>query len=578
MPVPRQNKKIPLRSTKIGDFRKLSRQILQLGKLEEPKVEFLQRLLKVILDHSNCDEAEIWTVEDARCSWYRISSLHDESFKVGTLKGKENWMEDTVEDAPDRDDREMLGFAVLNGQCSTDLEYITENGNLWITDTNATLKVPVVDNGKFIHIKLDGEFKSILIIQLSFGDQKIGILQLKHKEKDYFNKEQIEFYEGIAETLGVAVAYQNVQSALRERVKELTCLYGISQIARRPDLALEGILQKIVNLIPPGWQYPEITQGRIVLDGKIYQTTTFVDSKWKQTADIYVKGNKRGFVHVVYSRQKPTLDEGPFLKEERKLIAAIARQVAIIVEHREDMVEKARLQEQLRHADRLATIGQLSAGVAHELNEPLANILGFTQLILKDPNLPEQIKSDLDKIVNSCLFARDVIQKLLIFSRQATFHKSTINLNDVVESGLSFFKSRLEKNAIELHRTFDPDLPEIVADQAQITQVLINLVVNAIQAMPGGGRLYVGTKREVDNVLLIVADTGIGMSEEVKKQIFLPFFTTKDVDQGTGLGLAVVHGIIISHKGKMEVESEVGKGSRFTVKLPIDNEFLEDSV
>jgi signal transduction histidine kinase len=201
------------------------------------------------------------------------------------------------------------------------------------------------------------------------------------------------------------------------------------------------------------------------------------------------------------------------------------------------------------------------------LNEPLTNILGFAQLVKKNPELPEQISQDIENIIESALYSRDVIKKLLIFSRQAPSQKIKLNLNHVITSGLNFFKRRLERSAIELQQSLDPNLPEIMADPAQMNQIIVNLVVNAIQAMPGGGCLRVETKFENNAISLVVEDNGIGMSEEIQKKIFLPFFTTKKITQGTGLGLSVVHGIVTSHKGTISVQSEEGRGTRFTVKF-----------
>jgi signal transduction histidine kinase len=257
------------------------------------------------------------------------------------------------------------------------------------------------------------------------------------------------------------------------------------------------------------------------------------------------------------------------LKEERNLIDTLATQLALIVERKQAEEEKARLQEQLRHSDRLATIGQLTAGVAHELNEPLGNILGFAQLAKKYPQLPDQVSKDLEKIVTASLHSREVIKKLMLFSRQMPTKKVKVNLNNLVEQGLYFLSSRCAKADIKLERILSPEVPEITADPSQLYQVLVNLVVNSIQAMPQGGRLTIRTLSENDHVLLMVEDTGIGMSPEILAKIFLPFFTTKDINEGTGLGLAVVHGIVTSHSGKIKVESEVGKGSRFTVILPV---------
>jgi signal transduction histidine kinase len=156
----------------------------------------------------------------------------------------------------------------------------------------------------------------------------------------------------------------------------------------------------------------------------------------------------------------------------------------------------------------------------------------------------------------------------MLFARQTPPQKTQINLTQVVEEGLYFLESRCAKEGIKVKRLLSTDLPEITADPAQLTQVLVNIVVNAIQAMPNGGNLTIQTNASDQYVFLIVEDTGDGMSKNVMKQIFLPFFTTKEVGQGTGLGLAVVHGIVTSHGGSINVESEVGHGTRFEIQLP----------
>jgi signal transduction histidine kinase len=367
-----------------------------------------------------------------------------------------------------------------------------------------------------------------------------------------------------------AVVSQYLLVALQERVKELTCLYEISRVADRPEATLDEIMQGIVELLPPAWQYPEVARARIVLDGRQYSTRDYRDGLHRQSAPIVVRGEHRGAVEVAYVEPEPEFDEGPFLAEERKLIDAVAREVALILERRCVQAEQAQLQQQLIHADRLATIGQLAAGVAHELNEPLNNVLGFAQLAQKCPGLPDQASHDLVKIVATALHAREVIRKLLLFSRQMPSHRSSVDLNKVVTEGLSLFEARCASSGINLQALPAADLPEIIGDAAQLRQVLVNLVVNAVQAMPEGGRLTVATRTSGDRVVLSVRDTGMGMTDETRRQIFVPFFTTKDVGEGTGLGLPVVHGIVSAHGGRIRVESEVGRGSLFEVELPVN--------
>jgi len=364
---------------------------------------------------------------------------------------------------------------------------------------------------------------------------------------------------------------QSDQAALRERVKELTCLYGIAQVAGRPGAPLDRVLQEIVQLLPPAWQYPETAQARIVLDGRAYSTPGFREAGARQAAQIVVNGGTRGVIEVVYLQARPAAQEGPFLKEERSLIDAVSRQVALVIERREAEDDKLWLRDQLMHADRLATIGQLAASVAHEINEPLGNILGFAQLARKCPGLPNQASHDVQKIVTASLHAREVIKKLLGFARQTPPKKALINLNQVVEEGLYFFQGGCAKTGIELVRSLSADLPDIVADPVQLSQVLVNLVVNAMQAMPKGGKLTVTTSASDGCVSLIVEDTGIGMSQTTVRKIFQPFFTTKGDGQGTGLGLPIVQSIVSAHGGSIKVQSRPGRGTRFEIRLPIQS-------
>jgi len=356
--------------------------------------------------------------------------------------------------------------------------------------------------------------------------------------------------------------------ALRKRIKELTCLYGIARLVDHPGLTLSEIFQSAVDLLPPAWFHSQITSARIVIDDETFLSKGFSVGYSQLRADIKSEGQLRGFVEVTYNKIMPDLDEGPFLREERNLLDAVAKELWLISEKYRAAQEREQLQEQLRHADRLATIGQLSAGVAHELNEPLGGILGFAQLSLKDPNLSDQVRKDLDRIVNASLHAREIVGKLMLFARQTPPEKTWVSLNLLIADGLYFIESRCRKSGIELVRKLEDDLPEITADPGQIYQVLINLSVNAIQSMPQGGNLIISTSRQGEGILVIVEDTGTGMDEEVRKKIFTPFFTTKDVGEGTGLGLSVVEGIISSHCGSISVESDPGIGTKFTIYLP----------
>jgi signal transduction histidine kinase len=420
------------------------------------------------------------------------------------------------------------------------------------------------------------------VVPFEIGSRDEGVLRLGRTGAREFDERDVESAESLAHVLGVAIASRRARAALAERVKELTCMYGIAQIAARPGLGLDGALREIVGLLPAAWQYPEMASARIVLDDRAFSTPGFASGPRGLSADIKVEGKLRGRVEVVYADpgEKDTallFEDEPFLEEERHLIDGVARELTTLIGRRETEEEAQRLQEQIRHADRLATIGELAAGVAHELNEPLGNILGFAQLAGKSEDLPDQTRQDLEKIVTASLYAREIIKKLMFFSRQAPAQKVDVDVNGVVEDVMSLLRPRCEKGGVAVEVRLAPRPPVVRGDAAQLQQVLVNLVVNAIQAMPEGGTLRLQTTADDEAVRVAVADSGVGIPPENVQRIFMPFFTTKDVGEGTGLGLAVVHGIVTLHGGAVQAESEVGAGTRFEVRLPAAGASGEDS-
>ena len=553
------------------DFKSFSREILDHINKSMPRIDFLRKILKALLEFSGCDTVEIFLKENGNLMNYRILQKDKNSFQYNSISLNLNFAKESPGISQKNDVISQLCINIMERRIDKALSVFSTRGSFWTNNMEDTFNNILISDKEYKNNSwnTNTECISLALIPLLFVDNIIGIIQLMSRQPNYFTEDEIEQYEGVSQNLGIVLVNHNAQSALLERVKELTCLYNIAQLTDQQELSVTEILKRIVKLLPPAWQYPESTVGSIELDGHIFSTAEFKQNGQMQTADIIVNGKWRGVVKIVYLEKKPELDEGPFLREERNLIDAIARQITFIVEQKEAEENKLNLQEQIRHADRLATIGQLGAGVAHELNEPLGNILGFAQLIKKCPALPDVANQDADKIIAATLNAREVIKKLLLFARQMPPKKDKINLNQIISDGLYFFETRCAKGSIELVRLPLPNLPEIIGDQVQLNQVLVNLVVNAIQAMPNGGKLTIVTDVENDYVNLVIKDTGSGMSKEVIEKIFEPFFTTKDINEGTGLGLAVVHGIITSHQGRIKVSSIVGEGTRFEIKLPI---------
>lgn len=548
----------------VRKFYDVSHKILLHAKDAIKKKDFLHDFYRMFCETAECDFSEFWFKMGDRQYYSHYNCESDSPFIFDTFPGNQNFADRYIENKRFA----RLCKDILEGNVVKSTPNYTQHGSFFANNVRADF--PELD---FVYINQNNglrcDFNSIGIIPIDGEKKKGGLLLLLSSEAEYFSLEQIELFENITENFVIALDYMDTQFRCRERVKELTCLYGISKISEKHNLSLDVMLKRIVKLLPPSWQYPEIASARIVLDGKYYTTPDFSLSKIKKSSDIVINNQQRGFVELTYPEDEFEEGEEPFLKEEQPLMNLIARQIAHIVEKKEAEKEKEKLHRQLRHADRLATIGQLSAGVAHELNEPLLNILGFAQLIQEDGDLKEQADRDIAKIITESMHAREVVRKLMLFSRQMPPQKKKVDLNGVVEKGLYFLESRCQKHGIDLTRWLSDDPLEVVADPSQLHQVLVNLVVNAIQAMPDGGELIITTKASDDSAVLIVEDTGMGMTEEIQKQIFIPFFTTKDVNEGTGLGLPVVHGIITSHNGKIHVESQPGKGTTFEVTLPL---------
>lgn len=414
-----------------------------------------------------------------------------------------------------------------------------------------------------------------VVMPFEIDEQNDGILRLTKPRIDPSITNQVETYEDLAQLLGVAISTRRAKAALLERVKELTCMYRIAHISAEPNVELDDMLQEMVELLPVALQYPNLATARITLGLDTFCSTGFSVGPCRLSAEVIGRGETRGEVEVFYRETAShTFDdvqlmmEDPFLAEEQHLVVGVARELNSIVEHKQAEGEKLQLQEQVRRSDRLVTIGQLAAGVAHELNEPLGNILGFAQLAIKSPDLTNQTKRDIEKIEKASLYAREIIRKLMFFSRQTPSHKIDVSLQEVIEDGLSLLETRCDTAGVILVRNPGTTLPLIHGDPSQLQQVLVNLVVNAIQSMPEGGTVTVSTQQQGNKQCMIIEDTGVGIAPEDIKNVFLPFFTTKDIGEGTGLGLSVVHGIISSHGGQVGVESVVGKGTRFEVQLP----------
>ena len=499
----------------------------------------------------------------------------------------------------------------------------------------------------------------------------------------------------ITERIEAEEALRKKTDDLEERVKELNCLYGMSNLVEKPDISLEDILQGTVDLIPPSWQYPEITCARAIVEGQELKTDNFKDTIWKQTNDIIVYGKSVGVLEVCCLEERLESDEGPFFKEERDLANAIAERLGKIIEHKRaekalraseiekksildampdivlfqdtnlsirwgnetarrsvdktqeelvgcfcyelwhgrsepcegcpvlialetgssaksvmttpderwweiagepvcemdgkvvgaieiarDITEKKKLEAQFQAAQRMEAMGTLAGGIAHNFNNILMGIQGNTSLVLLNKTSTHPDYERLKGIEEGVRSGAELTRQLLGFARGGKYEVKPTHLNELIENQNRMFGRT--KKQITIRDKYEDNLWTVEVDQGQIEQVLLNLYVNAWQAMPAGGDLYIQTENvTLDEdytkpyafepgryVKISVTDTGVGMDEATQQRIFEPFFTTQEMGRGTGLGLASVYGIIRNHGGIINVYSEKGEGTTFNIYLP----------
>jgi two-component system, NtrC family, sensor kinase len=253
---------------------------------------------------------------------------------------------------------------------------------------------------------------------------------------------------------------------------------------------------------------------------------------------------------------------------EMGMLCRAVDSMAHAVEEREELLQRA-TRQQIGRSEQLASVGRLAAGVAHEINNPLTGVLAFADLLREKENMDDQDREDLELIIRETKRAREIVRGLLDFARETPSVKCRLNVNEVIRQTLMLLGKREAFQNIVIVDDLADGLPPVDGDKNQLQQVFVNLSLNACEAMPSGGTLLVSTSCQDGSVVVKVTDTGCGIKRAHLDQVFEPFFTTKPVGKGTGLGLSVSYGIVQQHGGSLEVQSEEGKGTTFTITLPI---------
>ncbi|WP_394773486.1 sensor histidine kinase [Flavobacterium sp.] len=358
-----------------------------------------------------------------------------------------------------------------------------------------------------------------------------------------------------------------IKEELKERVKELTCLYEIANIISKSNCEEKTTLKKIISSTKKAWKYNIDATVELHVSGYGFSTSKIEKQTISQISHISIAGINVGFIKVHYSQNKYT--ESDFLKNEQKLLDNIAFEIGNYIEKFQNIKKKQLLTQTVERTDILYVLGEMTAGIAHELNTPLGNILGYAELI-KSNNQDPEIDADISTVISSVICSREIVKKLMLFSCEMPKQLQLKEIKPIIIFALSLLKQNfLEKN-IKSEIIFKNDNIIARIDTVQITKVLLNLIINAIHASPVQTVIKTVIESDSGNLLISIEDQGTGIADAIKHKIFEPFFSTKPTNNGCGLGLSLVHKIVKNHNGKITVLNNNPTGTIFVIKLPLN--------
>jgi PAS domain S-box-containing protein len=317
----------------------------------------------------------------------------------------------------------------------------------------------------------------------------------------------------------------------------------------------------------------------IGMDYRVYVPAHDVKRRYEAWNKVYRTGKPLRWISLGNIRKDGTLrfveDSVLPLRNDKGEIIGFRGVSHDVTQRKQAEEERRQLEQKAQVTSRLASVGEMAAGVAHEINNPLTGVIGYAQLLMDRGDIPSDIRSDLAAINDGAQRVASIVKRLLVFSRQVKPERRDVDINELIESTLALRAYHLRVNNIKVTIQLAPDLPETVADPGQIQQVLLNLIVNAETEMKlarGKGKLLIKTEKVDNTIRISFKDNGPGIAKKNLDRIFDPFFTTREVGQGTGLGLSLCHGIVAEHNGKIYAESKPGKGATFIVELPVVTE------